>query len=191
LGLIPEELAALKSRQTAWETAYTNHRAAQIAAQSACRGKDNSRKSSEFLLRQVTPRLQVNPMVTDEVREALKITASQTQRTSVGTPSSRPLGQVDIKDRFQHVIHFVDEESQRRRKPAGVFGCKIWVKLGDAPPTDPSSELKFLGTNTSTPFKIAYQGVDAGKTAHYMLRWVNKRGKTGLWSPTVSAIIQG
>jgi len=130
-------------------------------------------------------------MVTDEVREALKITASQTQRTSVGTPSSRPLGQVDIKDRFQHVIHFVDEESQRRRKPAGVFGCKIWVKLGDAPPTDPSSELKFLGTNTSTPFKIAYQGVDAGKTAHYMLRWVNKRGKTGLWSPTVSAIIQG
>ncbi|MBC6456082.1 MAG: hypothetical protein GDA43_25270 [Hormoscilla sp. SP5CHS1] len=25
LGLIPEELAALKSRQTAWETAYTNH----------------------------------------------------------------------------------------------------------------------------------------------------------------------
>ncbi len=189
--MTPEELAALKSNQTAWETAYTNHQTAQIAAQSACRGKDDSRKISQSLIRKVTRRLQVNPMVTDEVRESLKITVPQRQRTSVGTPYSRPLGRVDVKDRFQHVIHFVDEASQRRRKPAGVFGCEIWVKLGDAPPTDPSSELKFLGINTSTPFKITYQGVDANKTAHYMLRWVNNRGLAGPWSPTVSAIIQG
>jgi len=30
---------------------------------------------------------------------------------------------------------------------------------------------------------------DAGKTAHYMLRWESARGETGPWSETASATI--
>ncbi len=192
LKLTPDDLAALQSKQTGWTTAYADHQAAQTAAESACRHKDDCRKEAESLLRRITQQLQSNPILTDSQRSALGITIRQGQRTRVAVPTTRPVGRVQKSDRFRHVIHFVDEETlNRRAKPEGVFGCEIWVKLGDAPPIDPDKELKFLGTNTSAPFEVSYRGEDAGKTAHYMLRWVNKRGKTGPWSATVSAIIQG
>jgi hypothetical protein len=34
-----------------------------------------------------------------------------------------------------------------------------------------------------------FDGADGGKTAHYMLRWINSRAETGPWSQTVSATI--
>ncbi len=71
-----------------------------------------------------------------------------------------------------------------------MMGCQIWIKIGDPAPTDPS-QLRFLDVDTSTPYKVEFQGEDAGKTAHYMLRWVNTKGEQGPWSQTVSATITG
>jgi hypothetical protein len=70
------------------------------------------------------------------------------------------------------------------------MGCEIWVKVGDPVPTDPS-QLRFLATDTRTPYVAEYSGEDAGKTAHSMLRWVNTKGEQGPWSQTVSATITG
>lgn len=67
-------------------------------------------------------------------------------------------------------------------------GCEIWVKVGDPAPTDPS-QLSFLALDTASPYVAEYDGADAGKTAHYMLRWVNTREEKGPWSQTVSATI--
>jgi hypothetical protein len=44
---------------------------------------------------------------------------------------------------------------------------------------------------TRTPYVAEYDGEDAGKPAHYMLRWVNKQGEAGPWSATVTATIPG
>jgi len=71
-----------------------------------------------------------------------------------------------------------------------VMGAELWVKIGDAPPADPS-ELSFLALDTNTPYLAEYSGVQAGKKAHYMLRWVSTRGDKGPWSETVSATIGG
>ena len=70
------------------------------------------------------------------------------------------------------------------------MGAELWVKIGDAPPADPS-ELSFLALDTNTPYLAEYSGVQAGKKAHYMLRWVSTRGDKGPWSETVSATIGG
>lgn len=70
------------------------------------------------------------------------------------------------------------------------MGAELWVKIGDPAPTDPS-ELKFLGLDTQSPYVAHYSGEDAGKIAHYMLRWVNSKGEPGPWSQTVSATITG
>ena len=59
---------------------------------------------------------------------------------------------------------------------------------GDPPPLD-SSELTFLTTETRTPCATAFDGSDANKAAHYMLRWESTRGETGLLSETASATI--
>jgi hypothetical protein len=73
------------------------------------------------------------------------------------------------------------------------MGCEIRVKVsavGEPAPTD-SSQVQFLAMDTATPYVAKYPGADAGKTAHYMLRWVNTCGDKGPWSETVSATIVG
>ena len=77
-----------------------------------------------------------------------------------------------------------------KAKPEGVAGCEIWVKIGGNPPADPG-ELRYLATDTSTPYLAEYTGADAGKLAHYWLRWVNTRGEKGPWSDSVSGTIPG
>jgi len=82
-----------------------------------------------------------------------------------------------------------------------VMGAEIRVKVapaGDPPPADPG-ELTFLAVDpgheyasragTRTPYTTDFDGADAGKTAHYMLHWVNSRGETGPWSKTASATV--
>ncbi len=91
-------------------------------------------------------------------------------------------------ERLRHTIQFVDELTSSHAKPDGVVGCEVWVKVGDPAPAD-ASALKYLATDTLTPYTVDYDGADAGKIAYYMLRWVNTRGEQGPWSQTVSATI--
>ena len=43
----------------------------------------------------------------------------------------------------------------------------------------------------NTPYVAEYDGADAGKMAHYMLRWRMRDGSTTAWAETVSATITG
>lgn len=49
----------------------------------------------------------------------------------------------------------------------------------------------FLSLDTLTPYTAEYEPVDAGKTAHYMLRWSMRDGSVTAWGETVSATITG
>jgi hypothetical protein len=49
--------------------------------------------------------------------------------------------------------------------------------------------LTFLATDTRTPYVVAFDGADANKVAHYMLRWESTRGETGPWCETATATI--
>jgi hypothetical protein len=104
-------------------------------------------------------------------------------------PATRPVAQIDTGQRLRHTINFTDELTPTRRaKPEGVRGCEIWVKVGDPAPSDPSA-LTFLALHTASPYVAEFDGSDAGKTAHYMLRWQSTRGEHGPWSQTASATI--
>ena len=50
------------------------------------------------------------------------------------------------------------------------MGAEIWVKVADPPPVDPT-ELTLLSVDTRTPYLPTFDGPDANKVAHYMLRW--------------------
>ena len=76
-------------------------------------------------------------------------------------------------------IEFSDESTPTRKaKPAGVLGAEIWVKIGPTPPVDPG-ELTFLAVDTRTPYMTEFDGAEGGKTAQYMLRWINSKAETG------------
>ena len=121
----------------------------------------------------------------------MKIPVHATTRTRVGVPTIAPIATIDTSRRLSHILDFRDQDHPRSKaKPAGVAGCEIWVKIGGPPPADPS-ELRYLATDTNAPYLAEYPGADAGKPAHYWLRWVNTRGEKGPWSDNVSGTIPG
>jgi hypothetical protein len=111
-------------------------------------------------------------------------------RIDTGEPQTRPVASINTDQRLRHTINFVDETTPTTRsRPDGVKGCEIWNKVGEAP-TGPS-QLTYVATDTRTPYVIEYDETDGGKTAYYMLRWINSKGETGPWSQTVNATITG
>jgi hypothetical protein len=189
LGVTDPEFNALTAAHATWEAAFAQHTQAQTQAATASQTKRGARESFEDSLRLAVKRIQTHPAIQDADRVALGIGLVTATRTPAAAPTTRPVAQVDTSQRLRHTISFADETTPNRRtKPDGVRGCEIRVKVGDPAPTDPS-ELSFLALDTSTPYVAEYGGADAGKTAHYMLRWVNTREEKGPWSQTVSATI--
>lgn len=190
LGLDPiVDILPLTTAQTTWTADRAAHTTAQAAAVSAREGKDGARDGLEGVVRTLVARLQASSEVDDTERQALGITVRDPVRTPVGPPTTRPVVSIDSSQRMQHTIAFVDEATPTRRaKPDGVRGAQIWVKIGDPAPVDPS-ELTYLGTDTRTPYLTTFDGADANKVAHYMLRWESTRAEVGPWSETASATV--
>jgi len=193
LGLVAGDVAPINAAQATWTTDYPAHTAAQTAAQAARQGKDDARAGLEGAIRALIRRLQASPDVDNAERAAMGITVPDREGSPIGgAPTSRPVVNVDTSQRLQHTIHFADESSPTSKaKPAGVMGTEVWVKVaavGQPPPADPS-ELTFLAVDTRTPYLASFDGADAGKTAHYMLRWVSTTGEKGPWSETASATV--
>lgn len=190
LGLTAADLAPITTAQSTWATAYSAHIATQAAAKGASQTKNSARESYETFLRPLVQRIQAQP-IADSHRAGLGVNVSTTKRTPTGVPETSPVATVDTSHRLRHTVNFNDQKTPTRRaKPEGVMGCEIWVKVGDPAPTDPT-QLHFLATDTATPYMAEYDGADANKVAHYMLRWVNSKGEAGPWSQTVSATITG
>lgn len=189
LGLDAADMAPIDAAQVEWDSDFPAHVTAVAAAESARAEKDAARAAFVTLVRALVRRLQASSTITDAQRAALGITVPGSNPTPLGPPETRPLVSIDCSQRLRHLVGFVDETTPTRRaKPVGVLGAEIWVKVGDAAPTDPS-ELRFMGLSTRSPFTADYSGSDGGQIAYYWVRWVNSRGEKGPWSETASATI--
>jgi hypothetical protein len=90
---------------------------------------------------------------------------------------------------LRHTINFTDAASPAiKRRPRGVIGCEIWVKI-DGPPPGDEKDCTFLALDTATPYVAEYSPEQAGKTAHYLLRWQLRDGSRTAFGETVSATI--
>jgi hypothetical protein len=193
LGLIAldPDVTALNTARTDWQAKYPAHIAAQNAARTAAEAKDASRSAYKTVIRRLAQRLQTSSAVDDSERAALGITVRDTEPTPIGPPTSRPVLEADTSQRLRIQLEFYDEGAVgTKAKPAGVRGCEIWVKVGDPPPVD-LDDCRFLATDTGTPYLASFSGADAGKTAHFIGRWVSPRNEPGPLSETVSATIPG
>jgi hypothetical protein len=195
--LTQEEVSPISTDFLAFEVAFNAHNTAAQAASAAKETKNTNRSTAEETIRSIVRQIQANPDVTDAQRAGLGITVKNTDVVSTSAAAlgeSRPVGAVDTSQRLRHEISFRDESTTiSRAKPKGVMGCEIWVAVkaaGEAAPSDPSS-YSFVALDTATPYVTEYTGTDAGKTAHYILRWVKTTGDKGPWSETVSATIVG
>jgi hypothetical protein len=191
-GLNIDDLSALNQALEAWHVLYPAHVAAQAAAEGARSAKDQARQSLEAAIRPVTRFVQSYPTTTNADRALLGISVRTTTRSRAAAPNSRPLAIVDAASRLTHQLRLVDESTPTRRaKPQGVLGAEVWVKLVDAdtpPPTDPAA-LSFLALTTQSTCRAEFPQAARGKTAVYMVRWVNTRGEKGPWSEITTATV--
>lgn len=191
LGLTAAQNTDLQTLFTRWTADYPAAITGQATASSLTQTKDLTRFSLEELVRQYVALFQANPLVTDDMKANMKITIPKTTKTPSPVPATRPIANVDNRNRLAHTIHFFDESTPNSKaKPFGVRGVEIWEKIGGAPPTGPT-EVTYLALDTRTPYVNHFDGADAGKTVHYMLRWVNTRNEPGPWSETISVTISG
>jgi hypothetical protein len=195
LGLVAADLTPITTAINDFRNAIDINVSTQNDARSARIYKDGKRDTVETAVRALVRRLQASPNVDDSERASLGITVKDTIRTmNAATDAMRPVAMVDTSQRLRHEIRFVDEANPTSRaKPKGVMGCELWVRIspqGEPAPTDPA-QLSFLAMDTASPYVADYDGANAGKVAHYMLRWAMTGGQKGPWSETASATIVG
>jgi hypothetical protein len=161
---------------------------AKSAAKKAARAtKDEIHANAERLLRRAR-RIAKAGGASESAMKALG-TERSTSRTRAD--AGMPVPRVDTSTRFQHTIHWTDDSTpDSKRKPVGAMGAEIWIKVDGGPPGD-ERECRFLTTAPVTPFVAHFDGADAGKMAHYLLRWRFRDGGTSTWGKTVSATITG
>lgn len=190
-GLVAADVIPVTTALTAWNTDYPAHLASQAAADSNKQTKDSTRFTMESAVRVATNKSRGSGQLSDAEAADLGLPVYDVIPTPAGAPTTAPIGQVDTSERLRHRISVADSTTPTSKaKPPGVQGAEIRVKIGGPPPVDPS-ELEFVTIDSRPPHTVEYDGEDAGKTAHYMIRWVSTRGAYGPWSETVSATITG
>lgn len=186
-GATLPELAALSTLASTFNGAVTAQITAATASKAATATKEASRAPLIAALR--TRR---------DMAKAAGATESQMAATSlpfggekVPTSATVPVGTVDTSERLRHTISWTEASTpDNKRRPSGAMGAEIFVKLDGPPPTD-EKQCTFLTVDSATPYVAQYDGADAGKMAHYMLRWRMRDGTTGAWGETISATITG
>jgi hypothetical protein len=127
--------------------------------------------------------------VTNADRTGLGLPARDDTRTAIPVPTSRPIGRLESNIGLRHIVQWADDQTPHaRRKPEGVHGCELCLKIGDPAPVDDSTATHRV-VDTATPYVYDFDPADAGKTAYWMLRWVNPKGEAGPWGVVVSGKI--
>lgn len=186
-GTTLAEIAALDALAGTFHTDVTAQIAAIAASKAATATKEGSR----------TPLIDAMRGHRDTAKAA---GATEAQMAATALPhggekvppnATTPIGAVDTSQRLRHTISWTESTTpDNKRRPRGSMGCEIYVKLDGPPPTD-EKQCTFLTVDSKTPYVAEYDGPDAGKMAHYMLRWRMRDGSTGPWSETLSATITG
>lgn len=189
-GLTAAQATNLQTAIAELQSEYDSHVAKQAAAKSQTQLKEEKRDALEKLLRELVRLVKAQSDLQESSFSALGKIAVGSDYTPVSNPT-RPTGTVDTSERLRHTVRFADEATpDQKRKPAGTIGCEIWAKVGGNPPAD-AKECSFVALDTATPYVRDFDGADAGKMIHYMLRWQLKDGSYSSWSETVSATVTG
>lgn len=191
-GLDPAGLTPLKKALDAWNENYPAHVAAQQRAEAARQNKDAARRELEAQARPVTAFIQGLPKTTDADRATIGITIRAPHPHAVGAPTSRPLVVVEPAGRHTHELRLVDESTPTRRaRPRGVERAEVFVAFTPTGTPAPNNfnAFRYVQSVSDGSAVLSFESSQGGMQAHYLARWVTRRGEIGPWSDTASATV--
>ncbi|MDR1273273.1 MAG: hypothetical protein LBK12_01870 [Odoribacteraceae bacterium] len=152
--------------------------------------KNDARRATEAATRNaVNEYLTYNHEVTNEDRDGLGIPTRKTTRTPAPVADESPDADVDTSVIGHVGIAFYEKgKKHKKAKPEGQHGVEIGWMVSDTPPAR-WDELRHSSIDTRSPFTLAFENDERGKTVYFALRWENTRGEKGPWSEIQSAII--
>ncbi len=191
-GLDLNDLKPLGIALDAWNAAYPAHTAARQKAESARRAKAAARAALEKEARPVANFVQAYPTTTNSDRAEMGITVRDAGGAPGGAPTSKPLILVESASRLTHGLRLVDEATPTRRaRPRGVQRAEVFVALtpvAEPPPADPGV-YRYVQSVSDGSTVLSFESRRGGMQAHYLARWVTRRGAMGPWSDTASATV--
>ena len=188
-GLTPADAATAQSALQVLTDAIATADKARDAAATAVADQGKAKDAAEAVARGLTKKINGHPTVDNARRIKAGLAPHDEARTVIGAPTTKPIARLEISGHYTLTLHFVDELTPLKlAKPHGTHGCQIWSHVGDPAPADATGYV-FLALDTKTPYTDVHAAADAGKTAYYMVRWVNAKGEVGPWGDVVSAKI--
>jgi hypothetical protein len=187
IGGVPADLVtAVTDGYAAWDLSYDAHQVARNAAQSATEVKDEDRVTLATAIRLVIQLLQKHPAFTNAQREALGVTVPDLIRT----PSSPdyvvnlapPILLLESR-RGLVVVHFGVNPSNEKlnAKPAAINGANIWYRVESGP-------WAFVALDTNSPYNHNFT-ITEPQNVEYRAQWVDKKGRTGIFSETAKCTV--
>jgi hypothetical protein len=185
------EVTELTTANTDYQTALTELAEAEDNYNAKLEAKRQAEERAVAATRARAQQIQANPNIADEERAGLRLPVRDKQPTRVSVPESFPIIVIDNSKRLQQTLRYFDSNTPTSRaRPDNARGAEVVRFIGATAPTGPE-QFERLDESSRSPYVVQYTGADAGKTAYYMMRWVNSRGERGPWSETVSATITG
>ncbi len=80
------------------------------------------------------------------------------------------------------------DDSDKASQSAGMKSLEVMVYIGENPSRAPK-QYRLATVASRTPAVITFDAEDGGKTANYLLRWLNTTDEPGPWSQVISATI--
>lgn len=191
-GLNVDDLKPLEEALEAWNTSFPAHISAQQHAEAARQDKDAARRRLEAAARPITNFIQGYPATTDADRATIGITIRIAGGAAVPAPSSKPIVIVEGGGRLTHTLRLVDESTPTRRaRPRGAERAEVFIAFtptGTPPPAD-MGEFRYVQSVSDGSTVLSFESPRGGMQAHYLARWVTRRGAMGPWSDTASATV--
>jgi len=183
LGFSPGDTTALNNSLTSWQTKYTDHLSAMIAARAARQAKVDQREASETLIRGLVKRIQSNPSTTNQMRVEFGITVPKGDRTPIPAPQESPFIELECNERGQVIVHVGTLPTNERlnKYPDGVEFALIYFRVQ-------GGEWEFAGSASTSPFLHTLNN-ETPLVVEYRARYQNPTGQVGPWCETDTAYV--
>lgn len=195
VGLTGLDIAPLQASQPAFAAALAAFKALRVAYRAGVETKDTAKGVVVPDIRVLAQRIQTFPGTTNAIRVILGLTVpDETPGGGAPPPGSipRPIPVVKSTNKLEQIVRWTNEATGRTPNPKGIWGVQIFLKIGDPPAG--IEQMALAASDESSPHLREFDAADAGKTAHWVLRYVEKAdgsGEIGPQSEVESATILG
>jgi len=192
LGLSDADILEIQVSKTTWSVAYSQHLAAQNAAQGATETKEEKRDAGEAVIRKFVKIIQARPGVSDANREGLGVTVRDTTLTPLSEDIVRttpaPTLKPDWSHRGQVIVHFGPNPGDERNNglPPGIKGAKLWYYFGTGPAD--AAAWVWLADDTHSPY-LHIVPTGTALTVTYRAQYFDRRMRLGPMGDPVTVTI--